>query len=160
MAPYPDSDIPPTQPIVQDNPAEKQAEITPEIVPIVSLSPEKIIKIREFQSAGKPSLSTDELLSEQDQGIVRCQCGWDGEEAGMVSQSGPLAHNIGSFQHRYNVLSVSNTSTRDVMGLRTPGTTEFLMCIPVINVYWSRMNPPFFVIWAVLSCLEGQSGLY
>ncbi|KAH8435334.1 putative meiosis specific protein Hop1 [Aspergillus melleus] len=84
MAPYPDSDIPPTQPINEDNIAEKQAEFTPEIVPIVSLSPEKIIKIREFQSAGKPSLSTDEFLSEQDEGVVRCQCGWEGEEAGMI----------------------------------------------------------------------------
>lgn len=85
--PHSERDIAPTQPIGIDIPTVNQNEssgITSEFKPIVSLSPAKITRIREFQSHGKRDISTDSSGSEQ--GLVKCQCGWEGEEIDMVRQ--------------------------------------------------------------------------
>ncbi|KAE8148245.1 meiosis specific protein Hop1 [Aspergillus avenaceus] len=72
--PYPDSDLIPTQPI---NPA---AEIDRNYAPFIEsrwvLSEKRIADIREHVGMRKSSNVSNDF--------VRCQCGWEGEEADMV----------------------------------------------------------------------------
>lgn len=147
LDPYPDGDLNPTQPIDIENAAEKEEVATLELTPTVSLSPEKIARIRNFQSPGELNISTDTSDLECH---VRCQCGWEGKETAMVSQPLLLARAGGSIDYRYDVLSASSTNTRDAMDSRMPRIKRSLMFMPVISAYWSRMIPKFFATWAVL----------
>ncbi|UDD55818.1 hypothetical protein AFCA_003405 [Aspergillus flavus] len=69
---YSDSDLIPTQPI------------NPELDSRWSLPEERIAKIREHLRLQKPTFNLPHSET-QSQGLVRCQCGWNGEETEMLN---------------------------------------------------------------------------
>ncbi|KAE8339212.1 hypothetical protein BDV24DRAFT_136467 [Aspergillus arachidicola] len=81
---YSDSDLIPTQPINPDVAIEDNYNSTPQLDSRCSLPEERIAKIREHLRLQKPTSNLPHSES-QSQGLVRCQCGWNGEETEMLN---------------------------------------------------------------------------
>ncbi|KAB8204311.1 meiosis specific protein Hop1 [Aspergillus parasiticus] len=81
---YSDSDLIPTQPINPDVAIEDNYNSTPQLDSRCSLPEERIAKIREHLRLQKPTFNLPHSES-QSQGLVRCQCGWNGEETEMLN---------------------------------------------------------------------------
>ncbi|KAE8316400.1 meiosis specific protein Hop1 [Aspergillus transmontanensis] len=81
---YSDSDLIPTQPINPDVAIEDDYNSTPQLDSRCSLPEERIAKIREHLRLQKPTFNLPHSES-QSQGLVRCQCGWNGEETEMLN---------------------------------------------------------------------------
>ncbi|EYE91024.1 putative meiosis specific protein Hop1 [Aspergillus ruber CBS 135680] len=79
---YPDSDLVPTQPIYTVSATDIGGVNTDHNM---RLSQKKILQIEKFSRMQIPGLAkgTDNLAI----GLVKCQCGWDGEEPGMITCS-------------------------------------------------------------------------
>ncbi|KAB8273398.1 meiosis specific protein Hop1 [Aspergillus minisclerotigenes] len=81
---YSDSDLIPTQPINPDVAIEDNYNSTPQLDSRWSLPEERIAKIREHLRLQKPTFNLPHSET-QSQGLVRCQCGWNGEETEMLN---------------------------------------------------------------------------
>ncbi|RAQ60210.1 putative meiosis specific protein Hop1 [Aspergillus flavus] len=79
---YSDSDLIPTQPINPDVAIEDNYNSTLQLDSRWSLPEERIAKIREHLRLQKPTFNLPHSET-QSQGLVRCQCGWNGEETEM-----------------------------------------------------------------------------
>ncbi|KAE8132254.1 meiosis specific protein Hop1 [Aspergillus pseudotamarii] len=80
---YSDSDLIPTQPISTDLAIEDNYNSTPQLDSRWSLPEERVAKIREHLRLQKPTFDLPHSET-QSQGLVRCQCGWNGEETYML----------------------------------------------------------------------------
>ncbi|KNG84254.1 putative meiosis specific protein Hop1 [Aspergillus nomiae NRRL 13137] len=80
---YSDSDLIPTQPINPDVAIEDEYDSTTQLDSKWFLPEERITKIREHLRLQKQTLDLPRSES-QSQGLVRCQCGWNGEETEML----------------------------------------------------------------------------
>ncbi|EIT76862.1 meiosis specific protein [Aspergillus oryzae 3.042] len=81
---YSDSDLIPTQPINPDVAIEDNYNSTLQLDSRWSLPEERIAKIREHLRLQKPTFNLPHSET-QSQGLVRCQCGWNGEETEMLN---------------------------------------------------------------------------
>lgn len=79
---YPDSDLVPTQPIRTVSTADIARTVVQDMEQKMCLSQKKALQIEEFSRMQIPALArgTENLTN----GLVKCQCGWDGEELAMV----------------------------------------------------------------------------
>ncbi|GMF79549.1 unnamed protein product [Aspergillus oryzae] len=85
---YSDSDLIPTQPINPDVAIEDNYNSTLQLDSRWSLPEERIAKIREHLRLQKPTFNLPHSET-QSQGLVRCQCGWNGEETEMYVLKNP-----------------------------------------------------------------------
>lgn len=85
MSSYPDSDLVPTQPVNLEIDTEGTATQDTLGTPHkMHLSRKKALRIQEYLQMQIPGLAKKNA-DDQDSRIVKCQCGWDGEESAMVS---------------------------------------------------------------------------
>ncbi|GAB1203210.1 hypothetical protein APSETT445_001837 [Aspergillus pseudonomiae] len=133
---YSDSDLIPTQPINPDVAIEDEYDSTTQLDSKWFLPEERITKIREHLRLQKQTLDLPRSES-QSQGLVRCQCGWNGEETEMyalTSPDGPNNLDPNSISKELDPLdapTIAGNTPFDGLGQKTHNSTGGLQDLPV-----------------------------
>ena len=142
---YPDSDLVPTQPI-KDMAAGVDAGITVQNTEHeMRLCEKKRLQIQEFVRSQNLGLAG--IPNNQDNGMVKCQCGWDGEEPAMVSPTRSRCIHLASNAKMVRLLVrfARRTSTCFAMVLQALMTLDFRRPMLVISAYLNQMKHSCFV---------------
>lgn len=142
---HPDSDLIPTQPI-KDMAAGVDAGTTVQNTEHeMRLCEKKRLQIQEFLRSQNLGLAG--ITNNQDNGMVKCQCGWDGEEPAMVSPIRSRCIQLASNAKKVRLLVrfARRASTCFAMALQALMIQDFRRPMLVISAYLNQMKHSCFV---------------